>query len=296
MQSQNEIRQNITNKIIEALNQGRIPWRKPWSGIVGPTTPTNLSTLRRYSGLNIMLTWIAEQQHGWPLSYWATFQQFRSLGCNVRKGEKATTIVFWSQIKKTVQDAGGEDVDRTIPFLKTWNVFNISQAEGSLVEKFLAKPALKTFDDVDRTEFDRAVAATGAEIEYGYESAVYFRPPVDQIKMPDEGRFHSFPDFAKTLLHEIAHWSESRLEWTGSYAEGELRAEIASAFLASALGVPSSENLENVTAYLQSWLTALTNDPKYIFKAASAASKATDFILSFSKQPETQAEAIAEVA
>ena len=218
------------------------------------------------------------------------------LGCNVRKGQKATTIVFWSQIKKTVQNASGEDVDRTIPFLKTWKVFNISQAEGPLVEKFLAKPKLNTFDDVDRSEFDRAVAATGAEIEYGHERAVYFRPPLDRINMPEEGRFDSFPDFAKTLFHEIAHWSESRLEWTGSYPEGELRAEISSAFLASALGIPSSGDIENVKAYIQSWVSALANDPRYIFKAASAASKATDFILSFSKQPETQAEAIAEVA
>lgn len=281
MPTQTEIRTAITNKIIQSLSEDRIPWRKPWTGIDGPRLPTNLTTLRPYSGINTMLLWMAEQQHGWPTSYWATFNQLRSVGCHVRKGEKATTIVFWNQIKKTVQDANGEK-EKTIPFLKTWSVFNLSQAEGPLVEKFLAKPALRTFEKVDRTEFDAAVAATAAEIEFGHERAAYLRHPDDKIVMPDEGRFLSFPDFATTLLHELAHFSESRLQWTGSYAEGELRAEIASAFMSSALGIPSGDDLTNVKGYVQSWLQALENDPKYIFKAAAAASKAADYILSFS--------------
>lgn len=287
MQTQNEIRTNITSKIIQSLKEGRLPWRKPWTGIEGPRLPTNFTTQRPYSGLNVMLTWMAEQQHGWPVSYWATYNQFHSVGCRIRKGEKATTIVFWNQVKKTVADKNGNEKEQTIPFLKTWSVFNISQADGELVEKFLTKPTPRTFGDVDRGEFDAAVAATGANVEYGHERAAYIRSPEDRIVMPDEGRFHTFPDFASTLLHEIAHWSENRLQWSGSYPEGELRAEISSAFLGSGLGVPNSDDLTNVNAYIQSWLQALENDPKYIFKASSAASKATDYILSFSRPQET---------
>jgi antirestriction protein ArdC len=283
MPTQTEIRTSITSKIIQSLSENRIPWRKPWTGIDGPRLPTNLTTLRPYSGINVMLTWMAEQQHGWPVSYWATFNQLRSVGCHVRKGEKATNIVFWNQIKKTVTDENGETSDRAVPYLKIWNVFNISQAEGPLVEKFLAKPALRTFENVNRAELNAAVAATQAEIEFGHERAAYLRFPEDKIVMPDEERFLSFPDFATTLLHEIGHWSEMRLQWTGSYAEGELRAEIASAFMASALGIPTGDDLTNVKGYIQSWLQALENDPKYIFKAAAAASKAADFILSFSR-------------
>jgi len=284
MQTQNEIRQGITNRLIESLKEGRIPWRKPWTGIEGPRTPTNLVSKHRYSGVNVLLTLLAEQHHGWPVSYWGTFNQFRQIGCRIRKGEKATTIVYWKQIKKTETDKNGDEKERTIPLLKTWSIFNVAQVEGQAVEKFNAKPELKTFEGIDRAEFDAAVAATGARIDYGHELAAYL-PLEDRIVMPEEGRFDTFSDFAATLLHEASHWSEKRLDWTGSYALNELRAEISSSFLMSALGVPHSDDLQNVKAYIQSWIQALENDPKFIFQASTAASKSADFVLSFSRPP-----------
>lgn len=295
MPSQSEIRAGITQKIVESLRQGRIPWRKPWTGIDGPRLPANFVTKRHYSGMNILLTWMAEQRHGWPVSYWATFNQFRSIGCHVRKAERATTIVFWNQIKKTIKDQSGKEREETFPILRTWPVFNIAQAEGDPIERLRRLPRPhQSFGDEDRTEFDEAVSATKAKIEYGYEQAAYQLPPADRIVMPDEDRFHSFPDFAGTLLHEIAHWTECRLKWTGSYAEGELRAEMSSAFLASSLGVPNPDDLKNVSAYIQSWLQALERDERYIFRASAAATKAADFVLSFSR-PTDGAEIDAEV-
>lgn len=290
MPTQTEIRQDITDKLIESLKEGKLPWRKPWSGIDGPRTPTNLVSKHRYSGVNTLLTLLAEQQHGWPVSYWATFNQLHQIGCHVRKGEKATTIVYWQQIKKSVTDKNGDEQLRTIPFLKTWSIFNVAQADGEAVAKFNAKPELKTFEDVDRVEFDATVAATEARIDYGHEIAAYL-PLEDRIIMPDEGRFESFSDFAATTLHELSHWTQPkhRLSIEGSYAANELFAEISSSFLMSVLGIP--HNIQNTQAYVQSWIKALENDPKHIFQASAAASKSADYIMSFSQPRDEETDA-----
>ena len=286
MKTQTEIRTSITNTIIESLNQGRIPWRKPWASIGGPRTATNFVTNRPYSGVNIIATLIAETKNNWPISYWATFNQFRSIGCRIRKGAKATSIVYWAQIKKTVEGKNGDPVEKSIPYLKTWSIFNVAQAEGEAIEKFHAQPVLKTFD-VDRSEFDIAVSATQARIDHGHELAAYL-PLEDRIIMPDVGRFDSFPDYAATKLHELSHWVQPkhRLNIEGTYAENELFAEISSSYLMASLGIPHADDLRNTKAYIQSWLKSVGDDPKAIFKASSLASKAADYILAFSRPAE----------
>jgi antirestriction protein ArdC len=303
MQSQNEIRQSITDRIVAALKQGKIPWRRPWTEVPNPAKlPTNYVSKRAYSGINVPLLWLTEHEKGYPVSYWASFQQWRSMGASVKKGEKATGIVFYRQVKKTVEQENGETKVESFPLMRTWSVFNVSQVEGEVTEQFKAKPneGIETFPAVDRTEFDRLIAAIGADIRYGYDRAAYVRPPADQIVMPDENQFVSFPAFAETLLHELAHYSEGseadkRTGWTGTYAEGELRAEMASCFLMAALGIPGGD-LTNHAAYVQSWLQALENDPKHIFKASAAASKAADYLLGFVRPKEGATEAEEEAA
>lgn len=288
MQSQTEIRQGITNKIVESLKQGKVPWRKPWTGVEGPRTPTNFVTKRRYSGINVPILWLQGQEKGYDVDFWATFQQWKTAGASVKKGEKATQIVFFKPIKRTVQDANGNEKLESFPLLRTFSVFNISQVSGAVVEPYLDRsapgPALV---HEQREEFDRVVAATGADIRYGGSKAAYYRLPADHIQMPHEDRFESFPAFAETLAHELSHWSEHRLNWTGSYAEGELRAEMAAVFTVAALNIPESNNLENHAAYVGSWLQALENDHKFLFRAAAAASKSADYILGFSRPQES---------
>ena len=281
MQTQTEIRQSITTSIVNSLNEGRIPWRKCWAPVDGPRTATNFITKRPYSGVNVILTFLAEAKNNWPVSYWATFNQFKSKGCRIKKGQRATTIVFWQQIKKSVTDDNGDEHEKTIPLLKTWSIFNVAQAEGEAIEKFKQVPELKTFDE-DHSEFIETVAATNARIEHGHEIAAYL-PLEDRIVMPDEGRFHSFPDYAATMFHELSHWTQPRLDIQGSYAENELFAEISSSFLMASLGIPHADEMRNTKAYVQSWLKSLNDDPKAIFKAASLGSRAADFILSFSR-------------
>lgn len=290
MKTQTEIRAELTQKIVEALRQGVVPWRKPWRSIPDPVRlPTNFVTKKPYQGFNILALQLAAQGHGYPASLWASYNQFRSVGAQVRKGEKATQIILFKPVTRVETGKDGEaDKPKTFPLLKTWSVFNISQVQGEIAEPYqiTTAPTGTRFDGVNRTEFDRAVASTGADIRFGGSKAVYYRPPQDYIQVPHEEQFHDFPAYAETVLHEVVHWSEWRTGWSGSYAEGELRAEIGASFLATALGIPNSDDLTNHTAYIQSWLQALENDPKFIFRASAAASKAADFILSFSRPKE----------
>lgn len=302
MLNQNEIRERITNRIVESLKQGKIPWRRPWTEVPNPAKlPTNYVSKRAYSGINVPLLWLTEHERDYPVSYWASFQQWRSMGASVKKGEKATGIVFYRQVKKTVERENGETKVESFPLMRTWSVFNIAQVEGEVVEQFKPKPqsdGIETFEGVDRTEFDRLITSVGADIRYGSGlRAAYYRPPHDYITMPEERQFVSFPAFAETLLHELSHMSEGekRTGWTGTYAEGELRAEMASCFLMAALGIPGGD-LTNHAAYVQSWLQALENDPRHIFKASSAASKAADYLLGFVRPNEGAVEAEEDAA
>jgi len=288
MQSQTEIRQAITDKIIDSLKKGKVPWRKVWSGVEGPRTPTNFLTKRRYSGINIPILWLAGQEKGYDVDFWGTFQQWKTAGASVKKAEKATQVILFRPIKKTVTDANGNEKLESFPLLRTFSVFNISQVSGAVVEPFVDRPVGPAFVHEQRDEFDRVVAATGAVVRFAGSKAAYYRLPGDFIQMPHEDRFESFPAFAETLAHELSHWSEHRLNWTGSYAEGELRAEMAAVFTMAALDIPDSNNLENHAAYVGSWLEALQNDHKFLFRAAAAASKSADYILSFSRPKEEE--------
>ena len=283
MQTQTEIRSSITHRIVAALKSGVIPWRKPWSEVPDPVRlPTNFTTKRAYSGINVPLLWLTQHEKGYPVSYWGSYQQWKSVGASVKKGEKATGIVFYRQVKKHVEQEDGTNKLETFPIMRTWSVFNVSQVSGPVADQFKAKPqqdGVQVFEDVDRKKFDSLIAATEADIRFGHTKAAYLRLPNDFIVMPDQKMFGSFPGFAFTLLHELAHWTEHRLDWTGTYAEGELRAEMSSSFLSAALNIPNSGDLTNHAAYVQSWLQALENDPRHIFKASSAASKAADYLL-----------------
>lgn len=290
MQTQTEIRAQIIQELERSLSEGRIVWRKPWVGHEGPRMPTNFVTKTRYSGVNTMCAFAAEARNNWPISYWATFNQFRSIGCHIRKGERATKIIYFTYVKKFVKDRNGDEVEKSIPILRVFSIFNISQAQGPAIDQFHAQPVLRTFDD-NRSEFDAVVNATGARIDQGHELAAYL-PLEDRIIMPDVGRFDSWPDYAATTFHEIGHWSgaKHRLNIEGSYSENELFAEITSSYLMAAVGIPHSDDLrKNNKAYIQSWAATIKESPKALFAAASRASLATDYILSFSRGSDASA-------
>jgi antirestriction protein ArdC len=167
--------------------------------------------------------------------------------------------------------------------------FNLDQVEGECLDHLRVTDAVVGHEFVDYEPADRAIAATGADIRYSGDQAFYRRPNSndgDFIQLPHQGAFSAPKEFYATALHELMHWSECRLDWEGNYAEGELRAEIGACYAMAELGVPQSDDLTNHQAYLESWLAALQRDPRFIFAASTAASKAADFVLSFSRNTE----------
>ena len=162
MQSQIEIRQDITNKIIESLKAGRIPWRKPWTGIDGPRTPTNFVTLRRYSGINIPILWAASQERGYDLDFFGTFNQWKSIGASIKKGAKAIHVVLFKPIKKVVKQDDGTERTEQFPILRVFPVFSIHEAKGEAVEKSFNRPVGAPLVHEKRVEFERVVAASHA--------------------------------------------------------------------------------------------------------------------------------------
>ena len=310
MSSQAEIQKQITDRIIEGLKNGVVPWRKPWRPDKNSGSPANAISNRPYSGINPILLDLVAMNRGYTSRYWATYQQWATIGAQVRKrpadckpGQWGTQIVFYKQCRKTKIEKGEEKTE-TFPVLRSFTVFNIDQVDGESVDHLRASTNQEPVSsEPDYNAAREAIAATGAEFRYGGDRAFYKRPigefPFHQdgdfICLPDPSRFFEVYEFISTSFHELVHWSEVRLGWTGSYAMGELIAELGATFAAAQLGIPGSDNLDNHAAYLASWLKELENDPKAIFKAASQASKATEFILGFSRNAKVQAEELQAV-
>lgn len=293
MPSQNEIRQQITQQVISSLEENKLPpWRQPW---IGQGLPLNVVSKRRYTGINILLLQLHRMKHPHLQSnVYATFKQWKELGCRVKRrpkdvppGQWGCSIVYFRMLKKTELNERGVEQEVEYPLLRTYTVFSASQIDGPNLDRFHTDiPETSTFVDYDPAE--QAIAATGAEIHFGFEEAFFLRPMPngdgDYIGCPDKQRFPKEEDFYATLLHEMGHWSEVRLGWEGSRPESELRAEMAACFAMAEVGVPQSDDLSNHKAYVANWLKALHDDPRFIFRASSDASKAVDYLLSFSRK------------
>jgi len=283
--------QEVTDKIIAELEQGRVPWVQPWGGTkAGLGLPKNAATGRRYSGVNILILWGAVIEKGFPSQQWLTFRQALDLGGNVRKGEHGTTVCYADRYipKSELERAQkiGEEPE-AVPFLKRFTVFNVSQCDGLPEHLSVGAPVLP-----ERELFPHAealIAATKADFRIGGNRAFYV-PGADFIQVPPQSAFFAQINYYRTCFHELGHWTghASRLarDLSGGfgskgYAREELVAEMASAFVCASLGItPTVRHAD----YLASWLDVLREDNRAIFRAASAASKAADFLLAF--QPE----------
>lgn len=288
MNSQDELRRSITDQIVAALRAGERPWFRPWSDLTNSGSPANVVSSKTYSGINPLLLDLAARRHNFQSRWWGTFRQWSDLGGIVKKrpdgvkpGAWGTQIVYCSPVRKSKQNDDGGSEEVKFFLLRTYTLFNADQVEGAAVDQYRARPRSLT-DIVDYQPADRANRATDADIRYGGNRAFY-SPAHDFIQMPVKESFVSAAEWYATHFHELAHWSESRLEWESSYAMNELVAEMAACYVASELAIPQSEDLTNHTAYLGHWLKALEDDSKAIFKAATQASKVANFLLSFGK-------------
>lgn len=270
--------QAVTDRVIAALESGTAPWQKDWHGSGGMAAPLRHNG-EAYRGINVLLLWIAAMEKGYSAPTWMTFKQAKALGACVRKGEKGTPVVYFNVFEKE-DSATGET--KKIPFLKGYTVFNVEQIDG-LPESFY--PESMSIDTGARAidEMENFFAATGANIVTRGNQPCY-RPASDTIEMPRIEQFNSPHAYYGTLAHETIHWTghASRLDRLNSsakedYAFEELIAELGSLFVCTQIG--AIPNFDNSAAYLNSWLAALRNDKRFIFKAATAAQNATDYIL-----------------
>lgn len=277
----------VTGRIIAELEAGRRPWVQPWgnAGGAGPGLPRNALTGRSYSGVNVLILWGAVIAEGYPSQSWLTFKQTQAAGGRIRSGEKGTTVVFADRFipkGEAERAAREEDAARAIPFLKRFTVFNVAQCEG-LRPGLAADPAPLPEREVVPVA-EAVIAASGADFRIGGAQAFYV-PALDYVQVPPQPAFFQQIDYYRTALHELTHWTGHALRLardlsggfgTDKYAREELAAEMGSAFLCAALGiVPTVRHAD----YLGHWLSVLRADNRAIFRAASAASKAADYLL-----------------
>jgi antirestriction protein ArdC len=296
-----DVYSRITDRIVADLEQGVRPWLKPWnadhaSGRI--TRPLRHNGIP-YKGINVVMLWSASVAKGFSAPLWLTFKQAIELGGAVRKGEHGELVVYADRIRRTETDAKGEEVEKEIPFLKGYTVFNAEQIDG-LPAHYYAKaeaPALPLPARIEAA--DRFFAATGADIRHGGNRA-YYAPHPDYIQMPPFETFRDAESYAATLAHETVHWTkhDRRLardfgrqrHGDEGYAREELVAELGSAFLCADLGI-TPEVRPDHAAYIASWLTVLKGDKRFIFTAASHAQRAADYLHTLQPKAEEQPEA-----
>ena len=282
--------EEITTRIIAELEAGRLPWVQPWgsSGVRAPLAmPKNAATGRRYSGINVLILWGAVVERGFSTQSWLTFRQALALGGHVRKGERGTTVVYADRFvpdeeRERARETGEEA--RVIPFLKRFTVFNAEQCEGLPAGIAAAAPPVET--DLILPQAEALIRATGADLRIGGERA-YYDVLGDYVRVPPPQAYFEPVNWHRTALHELGHWSGAahRLarDLSGSfgsrkYAQEELVAEMTAAFLCASLGiVPTVRHAD----YIGSWLEVLREDNRAIVRAASAASRAADYLLAF---------------
>jgi antirestriction protein ArdC len=269
----------ITDRIIQALEKGEIPWKKPWN--VRP--PMNYVSKKAYRGINIIL--LAMQSRTTP--YWVSYKQAQALGGNIREGEKATPVVFWKWNKIETEVIEEDETKKEVkkaPILRYYNVFNLDQTEGIEIPKEGID-----FKPIEKCEQIVAGYPKGPVMKVGGDRACY-DPKADEITAPIKESFNSPESYYATLFHEMTHSTghTARLNREGvndpirfgsePYAKEELVAEIGASFLSAEAGVnPVTE--ENTVAYIQNWLKALKNDKKLVIYASAQAQKAVDHIL-----------------
>lgn len=286
-----DVHQEITNRIVDALETAgefQLPWIRNKGGSFA--RPVNIASKNPYNGVNIVSLWVSAQAHDYPSNLWGTYRQWQDQGCQVRKGEKSSLVVFYKTLSFEQQnEQSGEIENGERMFARASWVFNAAQVEG-FDAKEQELPEEPAFDPVARAE--SFAASTKAIIAEGGDRACFI-PSQDMIRMPDRRRFTGTTTttpveaFYSTLCHELVHWSgaKSRLDrdlsgrfGSDSYAVEELIAELGAAFLCGDLGLTPEPRVDHA-CYIKNWLSVLKNDKKAVFTAASKASQATNWLL-----------------
>jgi antirestriction protein ArdC len=288
MSHRSDLYGQVTDRIIAELEAGRLPWVQPWDTAgVATGLPRNAGTGRRYSGINIMILWAAVIERGFGAQAWITYRQAEAYGGHVRKGEQGTTICYADRFTpKAEQERALSDGDeaRQVAFLKRFTVFNVDQCEG--LPETLAGIVMPLPEREIIPRAEALIDATGADFRIGGERAFY-TPASDFVAVPHQHLYRVPIDWYRTAFHELGHWTGhgARLgrDLCGTfgdafYAREELVAEMASAFVCAELSITPSVRHSD---YIGAWLEVLREDSRAIFRAASLASKAADYLFAF---------------
>lgn len=270
----------ITERIIEQLENGVIPWQKTWNGT--HSGAYNRISNKPYSLLNQMIL-----KHN---GEYATFKQWSDLGGKIRKGEKSEVVTFWKiqQIEEINED--GEKTIKQLPLLRYYNVFHISQVDGVEPKEDLKISELEPIEEAEKIKLDYMNREHLKIFEKVTNDALY-SPIQDYIQVPCKEQYQDIEEFYSTLFHEMIHSTghKSRLNrpdmqgivrhGSEKYSKEELTAELGSAMIINILGIETEKSFKNSSGYIQDWLQVLKNDNKFIVSASSRAEKAVKYIL-----------------
>ncbi len=283
-----DIYQEVTDRILEILDRGTVPWHNPIrSSGGGDGWPKNLDSRKRYRGINVFLLAFQSWNKGYGTDYWTTFRQAVNQGGKIRKGEKASMVTFWKLFEKKDKQTG-EEVK--MPVLRYYNVFNLEQCEGIEIPD-------APVEDAEAEPFDPIAKAE--QIVNGYlnppvilrsGSRAVYRPLTDTVLIAPPEQFENSESFYGTLNHELVHSTghEKRLGrgldtdpapfGSPNYSKEELIAEMGAAFLNASVGI-STPTIEQSATYIEHWKKALQGDKRLVVSSAGAAQKAADWIL-----------------
>lgn len=303
--NQNNVYEMVTDTICKMLEQGFIPWQRPWSN-----NKTNMAwsrlTNKPYSFINHLLLANPEKKYKTVEDVlndvsgeWLTFNQIKELGGSVKKGEKARPVIFFKWLEKTTDrtDENGNEIIDKIPCLQRYFVFKTTQCEG--IERKYNEDDGKTYDFTENKTAEEVaneyLTRENIEIRNDNPNKAFYHTEKDYINMPKKEQFINAEEYYSTLFHEITHstGNEKRLDrlkngilsdGEENYSLEELTAEIGSASILATLKIDTSKTLRNSAAYIQSWLKVLRNDKKMIVFASARAEKAIRYIFNFNTE------------
>jgi antirestriction protein ArdC len=284
----------INEKVINLLQSGHIPWKKPWKPGDAPRNFRGTS----YRGVNVWILEATRQDKNYKSNIWLTYNQAQGiknaegLTGQVRKGEHGTPVIFWHFIENKTKDKN--DKKTVIPMLRYYTVFNYDQIDN-LPELVIPESTLKSVEMLERVYLNMPGKP---EIKRGGDRAFY-SPSLDYIGLPPIEQFKGTSEYYSTLYHEMGHSTghETRLNrfsandqhnfGSEDYSKEELVAEMTAGYLCGEMGIVG-DTLTNTAAYIESWLRALKDDKTMLVKAGGQAQKAADYILG--RKPEDQKE------
>lgn len=282
-----DIQADVTGRILEALQTDLLPWRRGWKCSPNAGLCTSLSTGNEYAGINQLLLQLASWKSNFTSKWWGTYRQIQKAGSNVKRGERGTRIVLYKAVEHRSVDGDDEERDDNIfLIMKSFVVFNAEQCRD--LDRFHVNDISNGVSDFERHEqAEELIRASGCTFNFNGSKAFYC-PQTDEITMPHRENFESVECFYETAMHELCHHAENRTGFDrskNSYGFGELCAEMGSCFLMARLQLETQRTIENSAAYLQHWLRAIRQDNRFIFRAASQAQRAADFIWSRTECP-----------